>query len=127
MNRKQAKKYLPIMQAFAEGKIIQVKIKDNLWYELDSDEGLIFNRNPKNYRVKPEPKYRPFKNEEECWEEMQKHQPFSWIKASHGQFSIIGIRKDDIILGVISNELTYNYVFSNYKFLDGTPFGIKIE
>lgn len=28
------------------------------------------------YRIKPEPKYRPFKDAKECWQEMQKHQPF---------------------------------------------------
>lgn len=32
------------------------------------------------YRIKPEPKYRPFKDAEECWNEMQKHQPFGWTK-----------------------------------------------
>lgn len=32
MNREQAKELLPIIQAFAEGKTIQVKASDGLWY-----------------------------------------------------------------------------------------------
>lgn len=27
-----------------------------------------------------EPSYRPFKNQEECWNEMLKHEPFGWVK-----------------------------------------------
>lgn len=58
---------------------------------------------------------------------MQKHKPFGWIKASHGKFLILGIRNNNIIFGTYTNELGYNYVFKNYKFLDGTPFGIKVK
>lgn len=36
--------------------------------------------NNTEYRVKPEPEYRPFKDAKECWAEMQKHQPFGWTK-----------------------------------------------
>ena len=79
------------------------------------------------YRVKPEPKYRPFKDVEECWQEMQKHKPFGWIKASHGQFLIIGFRKDEVAFGMNDNWHGYNYIFDSYTFADGTPFGIKEE
>lgn len=78
MNREEAKKLLPIIQAYIEGKKIQVKLKTN-------GEALTENwvdvTNPywdkaRCYRIKPEPTFRPFRNTEECWEEMQKHQPF---------------------------------------------------
>ena len=77
MDRNQAKRLLPIIKAFAEGKAIQLKTVNKGWQDIHSAS---FDSNPKNYRIKPEPKYRPFKNAEECWEEMQKHQPFGWVK-----------------------------------------------
>ena len=124
MNREQAKKLLPIIQAFAEGKTILVQ-EDIDWRYLSDDAD--FNLNPLRYRIKREPKYRPFKDAVECWQEMQKHQPFGWIKASHGYFNIIGIMNDKINFGTNNNWLDYEYMFNMYKFIDGTTFGIKEE
>ena len=80
MDRNQAKEFYPILQAFAEGKEIECRTKPgtistsipNEWTEMKE----IGFWNGIEYRIKPEPKYRPFKNAEECWHEMQKHQPF---------------------------------------------------
>ena len=75
MNREQAKKILPIIQAFAEDKKIQAYnplIKE--WY--DKYESIDFNSESPKYRIKPETKYRPFKDAEEYFEEIKKHQPF---------------------------------------------------
>lgn len=71
-----AKKILPIIKAYSEGKIIEHKSYKNEWSVL---EELKFSDDPSNYRIKPEPKYRPFKSVEECWNEMKKHEPFGWI------------------------------------------------
>lgn len=78
MNRQQAKELLPIIQAFAEGKTIQVQ-EDIDWCYLGNNAD--FNLSPQRYRIKTEPKYRPFENKEECWQEMLKHQPFGWTKS----------------------------------------------
>lgn len=125
MDRQQAKELLPIIQAFAEGKTIQLKSSDGLWYNREGECEINFNGDPQKYRIKQEPKYRPFKDNKECMEEMQKHQPFGWIKASHGQFSINGTREGEINFGTSTNWLRYNYIFKEYTFADGTPFGIK--
>lgn len=124
MDRKQAKELLPI-QAFAEGKTIEFRERGcTLWTESISP---IFNFANFEYRIKPKPKYRPFKDAVECWQEMQKHQPFGWIKASHGYFNVIGIMNDKINFGTNNNWLDYEYMFNMYKFIDGTAFGIKEE
>ena len=123
MNREQAKKLLPIIQAFAEGKTVQYKIEKE-WIQTNVPS---FNPYLWEYRIKPEPKYRPFKDAVECWQEMQKHQPFGWIKASHGYFNVIGIMNDKINFGTNNNWLDYEYMFNMYKFIDGTAFGIKEE
>ena len=125
MNREQAKELLPIIQAFVKGKTIEFRERGcTLWTESISP---IFNFAIFEYRIKPEPKYRPFKDADECWQEMLKHQPLGWIKASHGYFNIIGIMDDNINFGTKDNWLNYEYMFKMYKFIDGTPFGIKEE
>ena len=83
MRRNEAKELLPIIQAFAEGRPIQCKLKDCKtanWNDITEDYHAFLPLSLQ-YRIKPEPKYRPFQNAEECWEEMQKHEPFGWIKA----------------------------------------------
>lgn len=53
MNRENAKKLLPIITAFADGKVIEWKNSDGVWVVADSPG---FSYNPNNYRIKREPK-----------------------------------------------------------------------
>lgn len=126
MNREQAKKLLPIIQTFAEGKTIQVKASDGLWY--DSEGEVNFKADPQMYRIKPESKYRPFKDAEECWQEMQKHQPFGWIKAFSNKYfySVSEIRNEGCVFSN-GDLLSFETLFKFDTFTDGTPFGIKVE
>ena len=121
MTREEAKEMLPIIQAWADGKIIQVREKGR-WVELCIDD---FNRSPDMYRIKPEPKYRPFKSQEECWQEMQKHQPFGWIKAPNGELFCIDKVFDEGVVYKYSTCRFEEYLEGNYTFADGIPFGIK--
>lgn len=52
MNKNNAKDYLPLVQALAEGKVVQVKGIDG-WKELPNYD---FTRSADNYRIKPEPR-----------------------------------------------------------------------
>ena len=113
MTREEAKQLLPIIQAFAEGKCIETKTGSG-WVNM---ENMSFTGKPKAYRIKSEPKYRPFANAEECWKEMQKHQPFGWVKYADKYISISAIDSN--------NE--YEIDFDDYTFADGTPFGVKVE
>lgn len=127
MTREQAKELLPIIQAFAEGKTIQVKASDNLWYEYNSNScNLKFDSSPHNYRIKPKTKYRPFANKEECWQEMLKHQQFGWIKDVVQLYNIINIGTAGITVhnGISNCGYSFKSAF-NLTFFDGTPFGIK--
>ena len=129
MNRQQAKELLPIIQAFAEGKPIQSRYINgsNTWFD---DNYLNFGDSVE-YRIKPEPKYRPFANADECWQEMQKHQPFGWLKDKEEGYKVTITRVDDdentgimVING--KSEWTLEGIIECYTFADGTPFGIKI-
>ena len=59
-------KAFPIFQAVKDGKTIQTIDEMGYWYDLDLDEdGLSLEtliNSPRNYRIKPEQKYRPFKD-----------------------------------------------------------------
>ena len=114
MTREQAKAILPIMQAFAEGKTIQFRVCKDRWIDIDDPSFDV----QFNYRIKPEPKYRPFKTKEECFSEMLKHQPFGWVKDKDGH---------NILVLSFGNDRDLDYWFATFTFIDGTPFGIKEE
>ena len=120
MTREEVKAKLPIIEAFAEGKTIQFYNGDE-WADLDE---ATFSASPDKYRIKPEPKYRPFKNREECWQEMQKHQPFGWVKEKDGEglYLIHGINNSIVTTDDIDSFKDAMHI---YEFKDGTPLGIK--
>ena len=122
MTREEAKELLPIIQAWAEGKNIQF-LSDGEWHDINQAD---FTCYPDKYRIKPEPKYRPFKSQEECWEEMLKHQPFGWIKRINGN-DLCSI--NSVNCGGITTLVYYRFSisFEQFTFIDGTPFGIKEE
>lgn len=128
MTREEAKELLSIIQAFAEGRTIQLFGRDG-WTDLYKD--FIFDTSYR-YRIKPEPKYRPFKDAEECWQEMLKHQPFGWVKhKDDNEFRcILKITDSRISMIDICEEVAFydcNETFKQYTFADGTPFGILEE
>lgn len=129
MTREQVKQVLPLMQAFAEGKTIQTK-NGSRWIDIDSDKDQLILDSVVAYqdcfRVKPEHKYRPFKDAEECWQEMKNHQPFGWVKAQ-GQYRTVVIRVADGVLQLDKADkiLYFDDGLRYLSFADGTPFGIK--
>lgn len=124
MDKNQAKQLLPIIQAFAEGKTIEQKCAES-WVEVDEDCDFHFPAN--YYRIKPESKYRPFKNGEECWQEMQKHQPFGWVKIDDWYCSIEEIRPVCAFCHGGGDVFHFADMVKAINFADGTPFGIKEE
>ena len=136
MTREEAKELLPIIQAFAEDKPIQNKI-EGLTGWIDTEEIYPkYDGQKVMYRIKPEPKYRPFKTQEECWNEMLKHQPFGWVKSKgKGYFHLIGLVQwsselEDVMITFATSEQlarSSRSIYENYIFADGTPFGIKEE
>ena len=135
MTREQAKELLPIIQAFVAGKQIQDSIDCVRWFDTD-EINLEYEGQKIKHRIKPEPKYRPFKTKEECWNEMLKHQPFGWVKSKkNGRFSCIGEvcgsdEFETVYVALSTSESlsrSSDSMFEQYTFADGTPFGIKEE
>ena len=131
MTQKEMKKLLPIIQAWVDGKTIQVWTNDT-WID---EEYPSFFEELSQFRIKPEPKYRPFESLEECWNEMLKHQPFGWLieKVNKKEMVHIGriydIPNNAFITLSIDEGHNYSsgHFFRTYTFADGTPFGIKLE
>ena len=121
MNRQQAKKLLPIIQAFAEGKTIQYRHGDVDWVDVAPYGTLSFSDDISKYRIKSKQKYRPFKDAEECWNEMLKHQPFGWLKDDVIQlYNIINITtsdKDDVEHLKESNKFKYELIQHQQKLI----------
>lgn len=129
MTREEAKILSPIIQAFSEGKTIQSRcITDEalLWWD---DNNPTFEVDDFDYRIKPEPKYRPFANAQECLEKMKKHQPFGWVKDKSSFYPIEMICDwfDKQCIKCRGAWFTPERMFKDSTFLDGTPFGIIEE
>nr|DAU98569.1 MAG TPA: hypothetical protein [Caudoviricetes sp.] len=134
MDRNQAKEFYPILKAYAEGRVIECRTKSsamkgtyvpNDWTKMKEIEFW----NNTEYRIKPEPKYRPFNDAEECWAEMQKHQPLGFTKFKNRKsgYYMVTFIASGVIVGMNNTPFSYENMFDSYAFADGTPFGIKEE
>lgn len=125
----------PIFEAIKEGKTIQW-LDMGLWRDIDGDdEGFFLDTlvgKTDGYRIKPEPKYRPFANAEECWNEMKKHQPFGWLKEEDkDNYRLVGTINNEGLLFVNHanncKELSFFGANKWLTFADGVPFCVKVE
>ena len=132
MDRNQAKEFYPIMQAFAEGRVIECRTKPsfiegsdvpNDWTEMKEIEFW----NNIEYRIKPEPIYRPFANAEECWKEMQKHQQFGWVKSTLFKDLALVNRVTTLYVEINRDIIDYKDALDKFTFADDTNFGVKVE
>lgn len=132
MTREEIKDAAKVMEAYANGKKIQFLDEYNKWIDVTNPS---FNWSIYIYRIKPEPKYRPFESLEECWQEMLKHQPFGWLMEKVNKKEMVHIGRiydiPDNAFITLSIDEGHNYssghFFRTYTFADGTPFGVKLE
>lgn len=127
MDRNEAKQLQGIINAYAKGYTIQQRFDDE-WIDLENPD---FRSDVNEYRVKPEPKYRPFDCAEECWNEMQKHQPFGWLKdrkfgeRNRTLVTHVDFNSDVVWVDSVEEGMDFEYVFEWFTFEDGTLFGKK--
>ena len=127
MTREEVKTFLPIMQAYVEGKQIQYLYDE--WKDIDKLTTDLYI-NPELYRIKPEPKYRPFKDAKECWQEMQKHQPFGYVNDNGCYAYILSVSNIDVSIMNASGDIitpSFGDWVEDITFADGAPFGILEE
>lgn len=124
MTREELIDAMPIIKAFVYGKVVQYK--DLEVNDLDLDDFV-----KSAWRIKPESKCRPFKNADECWQEMLKHQPFGWVKDKkdvHHRVLITAVDDDTCGMSLNGNAAwSLSGIMDLFTFVDGTPFGVKVE
>ena len=124
MTREETRDAVKVMEAYANGKKIQYLNDDNEWIDTPKP---FFDWHNYVYRIKPEPKYRPFKSQEECWHEMHKHPDFGWVVTKDSKIMYhIGVVGIGYIV-IDSMSPIFSEAFADYEFTDGKPFGIKEE
>ena len=123
MTQEKAKYLAEVLKAYAEGKPIEVLLDDG-WREVNLDEYSLDAEN-EHYRIKKEPKYRPFKNAEECFEEMKKHQPVGWVKSKKTSMFYCITTLGESLIAINSCYYKFNECYYNFNFADGQPLGIK--
>lgn len=124
MKIEETKERIAVMQAYVDGKQIQGMCSDGKWVYVPEPSWSI----NENFRIKPEPKYRPFKDADECWQEMLTHQPFGWVKYQCDFFQIIHVDDNSIGYGSACGTILHSKfedIFKDSTFTDGTPFGVK--
>ena len=118
---------IAIMKAYENGKTIEVKRYDETkWKSIDNIENYQFNFSKYEYRIAPEPKYRPYKSVKEAFNEAKKHE--FWTKETSTGFIInvgaFGENFEDIYInGYNQNNFLDKFVWAD----DNSPCGIKIE
>ena len=127
MNKDMVKKLTEILQAYLAGREIEFYSSIlNAWKSAFITDISSLIKNIDNYRIKPEVKYRPFKNLKECLEEMQYHIPYGWIKTDNNVHHLITLLDEDrILIGHQENSWTYEGIFECFTFMDGKPFGVR--
>ena len=138
MTIEETKERIAVMQAYVDGKQIQGMCSDGKWVYVPEPSWSI----NENFRIKPEPKYRPFKDADECWQEMLKHQPFGWVKEKGDKLSyelLACVSENDeapisfavygsVGMGIIDRpSIKFNEMFNAFTFADSAPFGVKEE
>ena len=133
MTREDARKAADIMLAYADGKEIEWKDRSGCRNngEWVSNNLMHFNWENNDYRIKSEPKYCPFNSTEECWQEMQKHQPLGWVKGKEKEcyFNICCVGKTVELYptGICALSCSFEDMMHGYTFVDGTTFGKQVE
>lgn len=119
---------IAIMKAYEDGKTIEGKrYEETEWKSLEYVENYPFDFVANEYRIKPEPKYRPYESVEEAFNEAKKHG--FWIRhIDRGYLRFIDsfsiTNNNDIYLGdYCAEDISDMFVWHD----DDSPCGIKIE
>ena len=111
MTRETAKAWLPILQAYAEGKEIQnLSCDEKAWQTINVP---FFNCEPSDYRIKPTPKLRPWKPEEvpsDLWIRAQER-----YRDAEYRWRIVAVFSDGVHLGGGGMAITFASLLERYE------------
>lgn len=129
---------IEVMKAFTEGKQIQFLSHETNQWE-DVRQYPLWDWPHYEYRVKPEPTYRPYKDVNEMLDDLTKRLDENYGGIQHPVFSGMWLKRNDceveeMIAGTNQSNsyvligtkwISLETIFHQYNYLDGTRFGIK--
>ena len=120
------KEIIEVVKAHSQGKIIQFRDKNvnTVWTTCaNNDPSWDFSRT--DFRAKPEKCIRAYKDRDECWNDMLKHEPFGWVKRNDEIFCVLSVNEGCIEGSgfFIGFDRAINKEDMVY-YIDGSPFGI---
>lgn len=135
MKREEAKELLSIIQAFAEGKNIQV-YDDSIGWRDSEDPS--FCCKAEYYRVKPEKKYRPFADTGEFLQTFvnkyfsavpnEKYIMCIWLRVKKDiEHHVLITSYDSNTVFIRGRSHTMLELFTDFEFLDGTTCGMEVK
>ena len=120
MTREEAKKMLPIIKAWAEGREVEYAA-DGLWNRIHGDN-IQLDVPAEWYRVVP--RCRPFKDNRECMKALREHGPL--IDRMTGATCFVSVLLDSYFyVNGEEEKITYDKGFKRFVFRAGEPFGVK--
>ena len=125
-----------VMQAYERGEQIEYMIKDFMrddeW--CDQKEFPEWDWRTFDYRVKPKPTYRPYKNADEFLQAQREHGMYLRPSTKDKYMTPITISGDTITLAfhldsgnVYTCRYSYGNIFKDFTWQDGTHCGVKEE
>lgn len=116
MTREQAKKWLPMITAFTEGKQIQHKLEvETIWRDVSKPSFLWL---PEEYRIKPGPKFRAWNASDDTLGKKVR------LKDDHAVQSLITALGKDTIHVAPHGWQKYETLLDDWEQLDGSPCGV---
>ena len=126
MTKQEAKHLSEILKAYSEGKTIQFALKGrNDWddYYVLNEDVVTLNTVDFDYRIKPEPKYRPYKNAKEFLMAQKEHGPYLQ-RMRNAVFRIPTLIGDESIEFQDGCADAYEDLIESGKWQDSTPCGV---
>ena len=128
MTKEEAKHLSEVLKAYSEGKEIEIYDRIDGWIPICKEP--CFVGNPMVYRIKPEPKLRPYKNTEEFLQAQSEHGPYI---IGNCLFIPLKIYEDAIVYYAQKDEKGFEQMFTfvdladRFAWQDGSPCGIMEE
>lgn len=119
---------IEIMKAYVNGKQIQFRAinSSSIWHDIDEPQ---WDWSDSEYRIKPEPKRRPYKDAEEFLKALKEHGPM--IKDLDPKIdvylSVIGVYPDRKHITTNIWNIEFESLLNGYAWQDGTPCGVVEE
>lgn len=128
------KEMIEIMQAYERGEQIECKTEgyeESAWEMVESP---LWNWGILEYRVKPKPAYRPYKNIQELLQAQKEHGMNIRLKVKGCNYYRLPLYITDTLIGVqcpqsdgsvVNIDASYEDLLRDYIWQDGTPCGIE--